>query len=59
MARNPRLKDNLQNLMDKPISTLRRAFSPAGDSWTRDMLEDMGAKDTIDLIASIITKFGA
>ena len=53
----PRLAGNLKQLMDKPISTLRRAFSPKGDTFTREMIEDAGADDTIDLIAGIITKF--
>lgn len=58
MARNPRLRDNINSLMNKPISTLRRAFSPKGDTFTREMLEDTGLRDTVDLIAAVITKFG-
>lgn len=58
LEKKPRLAENLNKLENQPISTTRRLFSPAGDKWVREVLEDAGGDSTTDLIAAVITKFG-
>ena len=57
LQKSPRLAENLAKVQNKPISTLRRAFSPAGKDWVEEMIEDVGEDSTSSLIGAIETLF--
>ena len=57
IEKSPRLAGNLNAVQNKPISTLRRAFSPAGKQWVEDMIEDVGEDSTSSLISAIEVLF--